>query len=64
MIILISTYEFDIEVKMNNKRVRSRLQLSDIRTVDNQRLDMRKRLCTVLTDEKIIKEKVKKFLCI
>lgn len=59
-----STYEFDIEVKMNNKRVRSRLQLSDIRTVDNQRLDIRKRLCTVLTDEKIIKEKVKKFLCI
>ena len=59
-----STYEFDIEVKMNNKRVRSRLQLSDIRTVDNQRLDIRKRLCTVLTDEKIIKEKVKNFLCI
>lgn len=37
-----SKFEKDIKIKMNNDVVYSRLQLSDIRAIDNQRLDERK----------------------
>ena len=42
-------FELDIEVKMNGKLVTSRIQLSDIRSIDVQRLDLRKSFCNVLT---------------
>lgn len=46
-----SDFEKDIFVIMYNKKTKSRLQISDIRTVDIQRLDLRKPFCQVLTDK-------------
>lgn len=55
-------YEMDIKIKMNGQISMSRIQLSDLRTVDNQRLDLRKPFCDVLTDEKEIKEFIENHL--
>ena len=49
-------FEMDIDVVMGGKKTQSRLQLSEIRCVDMQRLDLRKPFCDVLTShDKIIK---------
>ena len=42
-------FEMDIEIIMKGKLTKSRIQLSDIRSVDVQRLDLRKRFCKVIT---------------
>ena len=47
-------YEMDINIKMGNRISMSRIQLSDIRSVDNQRIDLRKPFFDVLTDEQEI----------
>jgi len=47
-------FEMDIKIKMGNKTSMSRIQLSDIRSIDMQRLDLRKSFCEVLTDQKEI----------
>lgn len=52
-------FEMDIKIKMNNKLSMSRLQLSDLRTIDIQRLDLRKDFCKVITSKKRIKNFVK-----
>lgn len=52
-------FEKDITVIMYNHKTKSRLQISDIRTVDIQRLDLRKPFCQVLTDQDQIMEFVK-----
>ena len=39
---------------MDHKKTRSRIQLSDIRSIDIQRLDVRKKFCEVLTDRQTI----------
>lgn len=49
-------FGMDIDVVMGGKKTQSRLQLSEIRCVDMQRLDLRKPFCDVLTShDKIIK---------
>ena len=45
-------YELDIRAKIRKYPIRSRMQLSDMRVVDLQRLDIRKRFCNVITDKK------------
>ncbi len=55
-------YEMDIKIKMGKQISNSRIQLSDLRTVDNQRLDLRKPFCDVLTDEKEIKSFIEEHL--
>lgn len=52
-------YEMDIEIMYYNKKMKSRIQLSDIRTVDLQRLDLRKPFVDVLTDRDSIIEFVR-----
>lgn len=47
-------YELDIRAKIRKYPIRSRMQLSDMRVVDLQRLDIRKRFCNVITDKKEI----------
>lgn len=55
-------FEKDIDIKMYGRITKSRIQLSDIRSVDIQRLDLRKPFCDVLTDRNeimdFIKEKI------
>jgi len=55
-------FEKDIVVKMYGKKTKSRIQISDIRSVDIQRLDIRKPFCKVLTNKNeimgFIKEKL------
>ncbi len=55
-------FEMDIEIEYYGKRLKSRIQLSDIRSIDMQRLDLRKPFCKVYTDQKEIKSFVKKNL--
>ena len=55
-------FELDIDVIMSGKKTRSRLQLSEIRCVDMQRLDLRKSFCDVLTKHEIITDYVKEHL--
>ena len=55
-------FEMDIDVLMNRKVVKSRIQLSDIRAIDVQRLDLRKRFCNVLSPRTEIIEFAKKNL--
>ena len=47
-------FELDIDVMMENVKTKSRLQLSEIRCVDMQRLDLRKPFCNVLSTRKEI----------
>lgn len=48
-------FELDIKIKMSEDKIsHSRIQLSDIRSVDMQRLDLRKPFYEVLTDQKEI----------
>lgn len=47
-------FEMDIEVMMNGKVCKSRIQLDDIRSVDVQRLDLRKEFCTIITPRQTI----------
>ena len=47
-------FELDIDVMMENIKTKSRLQLSEIRCVDMQRLDLRKPFCNVLSTRKEI----------
>lgn len=47
-------FEMDIEIIMNGKDSLSRIQLSDIRSIDVQRLDLRKDFCEVKTPRKQI----------
>ncbi|MGN1181776.1 MAG: hypothetical protein ACI4SR_02130 [Faecalibacillus sp.] len=47
-------FEMDIDIKMYGKITKSRIQLSDIRSIDVQRIDLRKPFCKVLTDKKEI----------
>lgn len=49
-----SSFELEITIKMNNQITKCRIQLSDIRSVDNQRLDERKEFVDVLTPRKDI----------
>lgn len=44
-------YEKDIKIVMNHQVTYSRLQLTDMRTIDIQRLDNRKEPCEVLTGQ-------------
>ena len=57
-----SFYELDIDVRIRRYYIKSRMQLSDMRCVDIQRLDLRKRFCNVVTSreeiERFIKENV------
>ena len=55
-------YEMDIIVKDKDEIETSRLQLSDMRTIDYQRIDFRKEFYTVLTPRKQIMKFVKKNL--
>ena len=55
-------FELDIEVMMANGKTKSRLQLSEIRCVDMQRLDLRKPFCEVLSDHDEIIKYVKEHL--
>lgn len=55
-------FEMDIEITMNGKKNISRIQLSDIRSVDVQRLDLRKEFCTVKTPRNLILEFAKRNL--
>ena len=43
------TFEMDIKIKTNTHITQSRIQLSDIRSIDIQRLDLRKPFYEVLT---------------
>ena len=52
-------YEVDIRAKIRKYPIRSRMQLSDMRVVDLQRLDIRKRFCNVITDKKEIENHIK-----
>ena len=47
-------FELDIDVMMEKVKTKSRLQLSEIRCVDMQRLDLRKPFCNVLSTRKEI----------
>ena len=49
-----SKFELDIDVMMENVKTKSRLQLSEIRWVDMQRLDLRKPFSNVLSTRKEI----------
>ncbi len=55
-------FEMDIQIKIHKHITKSRIQLSDIRSVDIQRLDLRKPFCKVLTPQKEIHEFVLKNL--
>lgn len=55
-------FEMDIEIKIHEHISVSRIQLSDIRSIDIQRLDLRKPFCEVLTSHEVIKEFVFKNL--
>ncbi|MCR1960745.1 hypothetical protein CWE04_05135 [Thomasclavelia cocleata] len=52
-------FEMDIEVLINNKKTKSRLQLSEIRCVDTQRIDLRKTFADVLVERDCITEFIK-----
>lgn len=47
-------FEMDIKIKMGNKLSMSRIQLSDIRSIDMQRLDLRKPFLDVYTNREDI----------
>jgi len=47
-------FELDIDILMNGKESKSRIQLSDIRSIDVQRLDLRKPFCDVKTSRDVI----------
>ena len=51
-------YELDIRAKIRKYPIRSRMQLRDMRVVDLQRLDIRKRFCNVITDKKEIENHI------
>lgn len=55
-------FEMDIDIDYCGKKLKSRLQLSDIRSIDMQRLDLRKPFCQVLSDQEKIKQFVEKNL--
>ena len=55
-------FEKDIQIKTNKTITSCRIQLSDIRSVDIQRLDLRKPFYKVITDFKDIKEFVEENL--
>lgn len=55
-------FEMDIKVMMDGKSSISRIQLSDIRSIDLQRLDVRKPFCKVQTSREEIINFVKKIL--
>ncbi len=55
-------FELDVDVMMSNTRTKSRLQLSEIRCVDMQRLDLRKQFCEVLSDRQEIVQYVEEHL--
>lgn len=52
-------YEMDIKIVMEGKLTKSRIQLTDIRSIDLQRLDLRKSFCKVLTNRETILHFVK-----
>jgi len=52
-------FEMDIEMINENSKCKSRIQLSDIRSIDIQRLDVRKKFCEVITDRNKILDFVK-----
>lgn len=54
-----SAYELDISSRIRKYTIKSRMQVSDMRVVDIQRLDMRKRFCEVITDRKEIENYIK-----
>lgn len=51
-------YELDIDIELLRKKSHCRIQLSDIRSIDIQRIDLRKPFCKVLTP----KEKIDEFI--
>ena len=55
-------FEFDIDVMMSKTKTKSRLQLSEIRCVDMQRLDLRKPFCEVLSNRQEIIDYVEEHL--
>lgn len=48
-------FEMDIVIENEGKKLKSRIQLTDIRSIDLQRLDLRKPFCNVLTPVNKIK---------
>ena len=52
-------YDMDIKSKVLNKKLVSRLCISEIRTVDVQRIDKRKKFMNVITNRKEIIQFVK-----
>lgn len=54
-----SFYELDIDVRIRRYYIKSRMQLSDMRCVDIQRLDLRKRFCNVVTSREEIEHFIK-----
>ena len=55
-------FELDIDVMMSKTKTKSRLQLSEIRCVDMQRLDLRKPFCEVLSNRQEIIDYVEEHL--
>lgn len=55
-------YEMDIDISINDKKTKSRLQLSDIRTIDIQRIYEKKGYLNVHTASTIIKNRINKLL--
>jgi hypothetical protein len=47
-------FEMDIKIKIGDQTSQSRIQLSDIRSIDMQRLDLRKPFYEVITNQKEI----------
>ncbi len=58
----VSKYEKIIEIKMNNQNTFCMLHLSDMRTLDIQRIDLRKPICQVITPRKDIISFIKQTL--
>ena len=56
------TFEKDIKIKTNTHITQSRIQLSDIRSIDIQRLDLRKPFYQVLTPKTEVMEFIHKNL--
>lgn len=55
-------FELDIDIIKDHIQTKARMQLSDIRSVDLQRIDTRKEVIEVLTDKNIIQEFIQKNL--
>lgn len=55
-------FEYDIEIRNFKNKLRSRLQISDIRTIDIQRYNEKREVYSVITDRKIIVKEIQRIL--